>query len=258
MPLGDDTVDDLKREILTEMAENFFARRRALEVRLEAFAALRKAVMHRGQLALARWRALRDLLGAAPETDRFLTDMGFDVSALLAVPPAPTGDYLPRRPFALTAAGRFRKAVFSSYEMLFQAITAYNTDCFTPDPSDARRMQHRCGYQALVDEARELNAAIAAVNACQQPSDLARFTKDLDPERQEREAVCGSIQAASGALDTALAFPPIDFDALGPPHLPTPPPLPDVKKRLAALAKERFAADPARAASALTGHAPTP
>lgn len=255
MPLGDDAVDDLKREILTEMAENFFARRRALEVRLEAFAALRQAVMHRGQLALARWRALRDLLGAAPETDRFLTDMGFDVPTLLAVPPAPTGDYRPRRPFALTAAGRFRKAVFSSYDQLYRAASDYNADCFTPDPSDARRMQHRCGYPALMAEARELNAAIASVNACQHPSDLARFTKDLDPQRQEREAVCGSLQNASGALDTALAFPPIDLGALGTPYVPPPPPLADVKKRLAALARERFAADPARAAAVLTGHA---
>ena len=181
MTHGDDAVEDLKRELLTEMAENFFARRRALESRLEAFAVLREAVARRGLLSLARLRAFRGLLGGTAETDRFLAGLGFDLPRLLALSPPAGAHFPPRRFFALTTAGRYRKAVRNAYDGLRQELEDYIEDSYVPDPDDARRMRRHSGYRTLLAEAGALNTAIAAVNTCQTPSDMVRFVKELDP-----------------------------------------------------------------------------
>ena len=252
MTLDSEYADDLKRELLTEMAENFFARRRALDARLEGFATLRTRVVQQGLLALTRWRVFRALLGGGPEADRFLADLGFDLPALEAAPVLLGVHFKPRRALALTAAGRYRKTILDFYEGLRRNLEAYNDGAYLPDSRDCRRMCHLPGYTSLQTEARELNAAIATVNASQPPSDVVRFTKELDPQHQEQEHACGGIfLGAAGRLDDALAYHPIAVEALGAPVLPTPPPLAAIQDRLSALADRIYRADPAAAKAAV-------
>jgi len=252
MTVGTDYADDLKRELLTEMADNFFSRRRRLDERLEAFPGLREKVARQGALALARWRAFRALLLGSEAGDRFLAGLGFDLPALDAFPQQPDIRPRLRRPLGLTAAGRYRKAVLAAYDDLRQELENYNEGGYAPDPRDPRRMGRIPGYEHLVSTANALNEEIAAVNACQCPTDVLQFTKSLDPVRQEQEHACGGIDMAGACrLDAELAFKPIAPASLDAPCLPTPPPLDDVKSALAALADQLHAATPTAAAKAL-------
>lgn len=244
--------EDLKRELLTEMAENFFARRRALDARLERFAVLRAKVVRQGLLALTRWRDFRALLGDGPEADRFLSGIGFDPQALAAQPGLDGVHFRPRRSLALTAARRYRKTVLDFYDGLHRNLTAYNYGGYVPDEQDVRRMRLQPSYDMLLHAANELNAAIDEVNASQTPSDVIRFAKELDPERQAQESACGgTMEGGACRLDVELAYRPIAVEALGAPYLPTPPPLEAVRDSLAELADHVYQSDPAAAKAVL-------
>jgi hypothetical protein len=244
--------DDLKHELLTEMAENFFSRRRRLDERLEAFAVLRERVVRRGAPCLARWHAFRALLLAGDEADRYLAGLGFDLDALSAFPNPSKAHGSRGVPLALTAAGRYRKAVLRAYQALRRELADYNEGGYAPDPREPRRMRRIPGYDTLLSVARDLNREIEAVNACQCPSDMLQFTKSLDPARQEQEHACGGIGlGGSCGLDRELAYQPLDLDALGAPPLPTPPPLDAVEDELSALASRLYDASPEAVRAAL-------
>jgi len=252
MKVGTDYADDLKCELLAEMAGNFFSRRCRLDQRLEAFTGLCQTVAKQGERALTRWRAFHALLLGDGEADRFLEKLGFAVATLATFPqsnaPCPHG----RRPLALTAAGRYTKTVLAAYERLRQDLEKYNEGGYAPDPRDPRRMIHLPGYRSLLATAKALNAEIESVNACQCPSDMLQFTKGLDPVRQEQERACGGIAMGnSGHLDRDMAFKPIDVTALGVPSLPTPPPLETVEDELAALAGRLHSTAPDAANAAM-------
>lgn len=250
MTVGTDYADDLKHELLTEMADNFFSRRRRLDERLEAFVGLREKVARQGHLALSRWRAFRDLLLAGDAADQFLRGLGFEPRELLAFPEKDAFQGRPRHPLALTAAGRYRKAVLAAYEALRQELEAYNEGGYAPDPRDARRMRRVPGYDHLMETVRQINAEIEAVNTCQCPSDMLQFAKGLDPTRMEQESACGCIGDAC-TLNESLAYTPLDPDGLDAPRLPTPPPLEEIQEELTALADRLYRDRPDAAMAAL-------
>ncbi|WP_428564267.1 MAG: hypothetical protein ACP59X_01915 [Solidesulfovibrio sp. DCME] len=250
MAVGSDYADDLKQELLTEMADNFFSRRRRLDERLEAFAAQRDKVARQGQLALARWRAFRALLLGGQRADAFLAGLGFDVAALAAF--ADTGALRPRirTALGLTTAGRYRRTVRNAYEDLRRELELYNDGTYVPDPRDPRRKARVPGLGRLLETVAQLNAEIASVNSCQCPSDMLRFTKSLDPQLQEQEHTCGGVGDAC-RLDNDLAYACLDASCLGVPILPTPPPLDDLIDRLDELADALCRDDPAGVKAAL-------
>jgi len=232
MSSGSDFADDLKQEVMCEMADNFFARRCRLDERLENFEALLERVRKRAKPALRHVLALRRLLLDAPKADAFLAGLGLDPSRL----PVPEGDIRKfSRPMALTAAGRYRKAVNRAYAAMRQEIASYNEGGYASDPRQPGRMAPIPGYDLLHSAADKINAEIEAVNASQCPSELIRFNKSLDPDRLEQEYACGSINDAS-RLNNDLAFVPLDPATFDVPRLPTPPPLDDLAETLNALA----------------------
>ena len=62
MTIGSDYADDLKNEVLSEMADNFFSRRCRLDERLENFASLLERVKRRATPAVDAVQNLRRLL----------------------------------------------------------------------------------------------------------------------------------------------------------------------------------------------------
>ena len=232
MTSGSDFADDLKNEVLCEMADNFFSRRCRLDERLENFEALRARVRKRAEPALKHILALRHLLLDSPKADAFLTGLGLDPTWLTAE--AGTIRKF-TRPLALTAAGRYRKAVNRAYATMRQEIAQYNEGGFAPDPRQPGRMVPIPGYNHLHGVVDKINAEIEAVNASHCPSELIRFNKSLDPDRLEQEYTCGSI-GDSSRLNNDLAFVPLDPNVLNVPRLPTPPPLDDMAEALNALA----------------------
>lgn len=244
--------DDLKHELLTEMAENFFSRRRRLDERLENFAVLQDRVARTGLRCLARWRSFRALLLDSEAGDRFLASLGFAVNRLLAFPlPEPTEPVGLGRSLALTGAGRYRKTVLRCYRVLWQELVEYNEGSYAPDPLEPRRMRRIPGYEHLMELGGELNEEIAAVNASQCPSDMLQFTKTLDPARLEQEHACNGASGCGDGLNRDLAYVPLDLQALAAPPLSVPPSPDAVAETLSDLARQLYAASPQAAKAAL-------
>lgn len=250
MPVGTDFADDLKQELLTEMADNFFSRRRHLDERLEAFAGMRQKVARQGELALGRWRAFRKLLLDSAQADLFLSSLGYDVAALTALPDKDIIHPRLRRPLAFTAAGRYRKAVRQAYEDLRRELELYNDGTYVADPRDPRRKARVPGFTHLMETAEKLNAEIDAVNSCQCPSEMLRFTKSLDPERMDQESACGSIGNAC-RLNDELAYTRLSAAQFNVPTLPTPPAPDKISDTLDALTDALYQADPAGVKAAM-------
>ncbi|MEA5087956.1 hypothetical protein [Solidesulfovibrio sp.] len=248
--VGNEYADDLKQELLTEMADNFFSRRHRLDERLEAFAGTREKVARQGLLALARWRAFRKLLLDSAQADLFLSGLGYDVARLSACedPNAVTPHI--RTAMGLTAYGRYRRTVRNAYEDLRRELELYNEGSFIPDPRDPRRKARVPGFNHLMETAKALNKEIESVNSCQCPSDMLRFTRSLDPERQEQEHACGGIGDAC-RLNEELAYACLDLSCLDVPVLPTPPELDNVSDTLDALTDVLFQVDPAGVKAAM-------
>lgn len=238
-----DFSENLKQELLTEMADNFFSRRRHLEERLESFTGMREKVARQGELALARWRAFRKFLLDSAQADLFLSSLGYDVATLTAFPDKGVLSPHIRKALAFTTAGRYRRTAREAYEDLRRELERYNDGAYVPDPHDPRRKARVPGFTHLMETATSLNAEIADVNSCQCPSDMLRFTKSLDPERLEQERACGCIGNAC-LLNEELAYDSLDLSQLNVPVLPTPPPLDAVSDTLDALTDALYQADP--------------
>ncbi|MHC1790732.1 hypothetical protein [Solidesulfovibrio sp.] len=249
MSLRSDYADDLKTEVLAEMADNFFSRRCRLDERLENFEALRQRVLKRSGPACDAVHALGRLLLDHPQAVAFLAGLDLAPDRL---PPASGQQHARPRPLALTAAGRYRKAVSRAYEAMRREISQYNEGGYTADPRQPGRMMPVPGYELLHSVAEKINAEIEVVNASQCPADMVRFTKSLDPGRMEQENACGGIGDAC-RLNNDLAFTPLDPDNFGIPRLPTPPPLDDVEDALTTLADAVRQSDPKAADAVLAG-----
>ncbi len=232
-----DLQNDLHTEIMTEMADNFFSRRRNLEDRLDQFYRLVVRVRRVGMETLVKWHTLFRLLLCDEKARHLFESLGAAPSDILWYCKNVNELRPMRRPLALTGLGRYVKTVERLYELLRQAAANYNHGAFSPDPLDARKMRAIPGYLQVKELCAEVNAEIASVNEGQSPYSVLAFTKSLDPEGMQREAISGATFSDAHKIDRDLAFVPIAFEDLGLPHIPELPPLSEVRDRLAELCR---------------------
>lgn len=227
-----DLQDDLHAEIMTEMAENFFSRRRNLEDSLDQFYRLVVRVRRVGMAALVKWHTLFRLLLCDDTAKRLFESLGAVPADILWYCKNVNEIGPMRRPLALTGLGRYVKTVERLYEQVRQAAANYNHGVFSPDPVDARKMRAIPGYLQVKDMCAEVNAEIKTVNEGQSPYSVLAFAKSLDPEGLQRESIAGATLSETQKIDRDLAFVPIAFEDLGLPHIPELPPLSEVRDRL--------------------------
>ncbi len=240
--------DDLRTEVMTEMAETFFSRRVQLEQRIDHFHMMASRVRPVGMDALRRWRTLFRLLLGGEKAKAHMARLGGDPERLLAFA-LPRGELAPMKlPLALTLRGRYEKTVLRCHEALRQAAQVYNEGCYAPDPRDARRKRRTPGFDDVLKECRALNAEICSVNEFQSPYCVLNFAKSLDPAQVHQERVAGAVVDGDVTrIDKDLAFLPVIFEDLGLPGIPTPPPLDEIREETVRLARELFGEDPAGA-----------
>ncbi|WP_243362290.1 hypothetical protein [Fundidesulfovibrio terrae] len=233
MPENKSFMDDFYSETMTEMAENFFTRRRELETRMEGFARLSGEVRSYAVKALRRWRTFCMLLADDARTAGFLRRIGVDPGEIPAIANQAGEPWHFKPQFALTARGRYRKSVRYAYRALRQATQDYMEGCYGTDPKNPKKKIVLPNYFALRDMAEQINREVATVNTAQCPSSVLSYAKSLDPSASEREAVMGGMVGEDVCrLDESMAFHPVDFSALELPELPVLPPLDDVEDAL--------------------------
>ncbi|WP_243439254.1 hypothetical protein [Fundidesulfovibrio soli] len=253
MPKNKSFLEDFYTETMTEMADNFFSRRRKVEARLEGFAALAGDVRGMGLRALKHWGALFGLLVDEELTIGFFRECGVDAGALPALAAAAGDPWRFTPPFALTFAGRYAKSVRYVYMAVRAATQDYLHGAYGPDPHNPARKILLPNLDSLKALAETINAEVEGVNSGQSPSAVLSFAKSMDPAEVEKEAVVGGTGWEDvRKLDRELAFKAIDLDALGLPELPDIPPLDDVEVQLDALSSAISRLRPEEARRALS------
>jgi len=217
-------IDEFYAETMTEMADNFFSRRKELEARQEAFARIAPAVRQLCAKALRRWGTFYALLGDASIAGEFCRRAGMEAAPEEAVVLAAGAPGRLSFPMALTARGRHAKAVRYAYQAMRQATRDYMEGGYGMDPRNPAKKVLLPNYASLRRMAQAVNEEVAKVNTCQTPSTVLAYARSMDPSNAEREAVAGGFTGENVCkIDEDLAFKPVDFDGLGLVELPVPP-----------------------------------
>lgn len=234
--------DEFYSETMSEMAENFFSRRREMEARLEGFTRLAAEVKMVAGKALRRWKTLFVLLGDEETALDFCQGAGMDASeaaaALAGVEP-----WRFKPPFALTEAGRYRACLRYAYQAMAQATLDYLDGTYAMDSRNPLKKVLTPNLASLKDLADKINAEVTSINTNQSPTRMLAYVKGLDPAELEREAIAGGQGCEDVCrIDRDLAFTPVDFKTLGLPALPRPPAPDDARASLDAFGSAVFGA----------------
>ncbi len=218
MASRNDFFNEFYTETMTEMAENFFSRRREVEARLEGFSRLADEVRSVAGVALRRWKTFFTLLVDTASAQDFLRQAGAEMADLPGLAASAGEPWRFHPPFALTPRGRYRKAVAYVYRAAREATSDYLEGSYGRDPRNPMKMRLLPNYATLKDLADTINKEVESVNTSQSPTTVLCYAKSLDASEQTREAVTGGLMGENVCkLDEDLAFKPIDFAAL---HLP--------------------------------------
>ncbi|MBI4807237.1 MAG: hypothetical protein HY795_18640 [Desulfovibrio sp.] len=233
MPGRKDFFDEFYNETMTEMAENFFSRRKEMEARLEGFASLAGGVKSVAVKALRKWNTLFTLLVDADVALTFFRERGMQAGHIPALAAAAGDPWRFKPPFAFTEASRYRKSVRYAYEAVRQATLDYNEGSYGNDPKNPRKKVLLPNYATLKDLAEKINAEVCSVNTCQTPSTVLAYAKSMDPHAAGKEAIVGGMTGEDVCkIDSDMAFKPVDFEGLALPVLPTPPALEEIQSSL--------------------------
>lgn len=233
-----DFLESFYTEAMSEMAENFFGRRKLLEQRLAGFASLADRVRDVAGVTLRRFVSFFTLALDENLALAFLSTAQAAMPGLLehvrrAGPPWPL-----KPSFGFTLAGRHQNTLEAAYRNLRQGVIDYQEGKYAPSWEDPRRVALSPNYTTLKELARVINLEVEKVNSAQPPSTVLAYAKGLDPLTQEREAVTGGLTGEDiGKIDRDMAFLPVDFEALALPALPEPSPLEAVSQELEALGR---------------------
>lgn len=206
--------DQLQQEVVTDIAEAYFDKRKSLDDRIGTF----------HQMVL-EFRELEPKLSqAVARLHRLLLDpqMAKDFYIALDILPTciPHTDEIARPffsslPFAFTGRGRYERCLFKAYETLQQTADEYVNGRYYADPEMKGRKKLTVHYLRLKALAEYINAEVERVNNRLSPSGTLRYVKGMDTEQIERERLIGEVCLLEGcSLDKDLQFKPIDFDSL--------------------------------------------
>jgi len=240
---GRNFFDEFYSETMTEMAGNFFSRRKEMEARLEGFQRLAAEVKAEGFRALRRWRTLFTLLVDEQAAVAFFRELGFDVSAVPAQAAAAGEPWQFRPLFAFTDKGRYVKSVRYAYKSVRFTTSDYDEGSYGTDPKNPKKKVILPNYRSLKDLADRINAEVVSVNTSQAPSTVLAYCRSMDVLESEKENCTGGLVGEDICkIDKELAFAPVDFKGLGLPVLPDLPPLNDVQDSLDRLSESIYSA----------------
>lgn len=232
--------DEFYSETMSEMADNFFSRRREMEARLEGFSRLAAEVKAVAGKALRRWKTLFILLGDEETALDFCQAAGMDASGAAAAM-AGVEPWRFKAPFALTEARRYRACLRYAYQAMAQATLDYLDGTYAMDSRNPLKKVLTPNLVSLRDLADTINAEVRSINTNQSPTSMLAYVKSLDPAEVEREAIVGGQGCEDVCrIDRDLAFTPVDFKALGLPALPRPPEPEDARDTLDAFGSAVF------------------
>ncbi len=218
----DDLNECLMEDILCDMADNFFGRRKGIDDKRDLLDRYADSCREKADAAIRRAGCLNALLPDSADgvAERFYAAIGVrDAEPLINAGAA--FDTVPdRMPFALTARGRFTALVEWAYDRTARACRAYLHG--PPDDEPGPDEGEIEGYYALVERMVELiNEEIRKVNTDMSPAGMLQRVRRLDVEGDQKARIAGSVYAGyDSGMNRGLQLQPVDFESFQLPKLP--------------------------------------
>lgn len=235
-----DIADQLRQDVVTDMAESYFGDRKELDDKIFAFNYMVeefKAQVPRLSQAAARLHAL--LLDPNNARDFYISlDI---VPSCIPFSDEAARPFFDSLPFALTGAGRYARCVCRAYDLFQQVADDYINGHYYNDPDSPGRKRLTIHYLRLRALADHINGEVERLNTTKAPSGVLRYVKRMDVHQAELEDVLGQACLMDGCdMDIELEFSPVDFDGLGLPVVQDLPRLSLVKPLIKQFCKERY------------------
>lgn len=219
----DTFADNLRDEVVSEMAETFFGARRELEKSIDAWTGVAEKLKTRLTTLSEKASCLGFLLFDEAGEEGFYRLLGADpeMFADLAGRAQAACIAKMRVPFGFTRIGRYIKLVERTYEAFREELDEYLHGSWSDDPKRPGRKVLSPNLSLLKNLAAEINEQVDKVNAWQNPSCALRVIRNLDPEEVEKRRISGAtLQDENCGLDRSMAFSHVDPGAEGFPDLP--------------------------------------
>lgn len=214
-----DYADQLQKEVVSEMAESYFADRRNLDDLITDFNAMAVELRQQIQKVVIGAARLHHLLLDRPLISNFYLELEVDPACIPFADDAPVPMF-GRLPFALTGAGRYVRCVRKAYDLFQKAVQEYLHGKHYEKAGEQGRKRLTVSYLGLRGFASRINAEVSRVNRNRTPTGALRYVKGLDPSQAERERIIGDVSYVDGGeLDVDLGFAPVDFAGLGLPEV---------------------------------------
>ena len=247
----DSPLESLGLEIKLEMARNFFGARRQVENEAEALRALAHKARDKQSKALRRAATLGVLLldQGAPFYARIGVDPGPLLTGLDDVQPSPAF----RVPWALTAPGRYGKALLQAYSRLQDAVDEHLHSRWVKDEETPGKKRLSPSYELVKRLHAQINERIDEVNSSQSPSAVLGLSKRMDIGAKDYESsVGGTLDDFAPSLDESMRLPLVEWESLGLLELPDLPGAEQLAGEIRRFGKDIYRSSPDKARQALT------
>ncbi|MGE4292862.1 MAG: hypothetical protein AB7E32_11715 [Desulfovibrio sp.] len=195
----DHFADNLADEVLSEMADNFFGARRAMDDQIERFQKLARELKKIQEQVEHYAEILHFVLLGEEGAAGFYEAVGLDPGSLPLCLECTLPPRLEKIPFAFTVKGRFRKLVRLAYQSMRDSVQDYLRGHEYADPDEPRRRRVSVHYKALKQMERRVNTQIEKLNRQNSLTNTLHYVHGLNPAALERENIAG----APGFVDPA-------------------------------------------------------
>ena len=147
----------------------------------------------------------------------------------------------------------FTHLVIDAYMELRAAREEYMVGRYVPDPEIKGRMRVTVNYTHFHKFCDRLNEDIDRINNQTAPSQMLQYIKRFDVAQQERADILGSgFDGSTARIDQRMAFPKIDFAALGLPVFPELPERRKIRDAIKKFCRDFYQRRPAEIAKVMT------
>lgn len=222
-----DLSDALSDEFMSEVADNFFGTRKALDDAFDYFDEKVNSLTNKIEKLYRRSAYLKCMSLGGDNYRKFWISIDIDPEPFIVPEGYPCEKVSEKRPFSFTARGGFIKSFGMAYERLHESVEDYIVGNYIDSPDGNGKKILTANRTDLVKLCESINANVRKVNSEFTPSSILQFTKSLNPESAIKDKIGSSDSGHSNKFDNDMRFMEIDFASLGLPDFPL---LPEEKK----------------------------
>lgn len=242
MNLRDDYIEGMAEELLTDMADRFFSKRRGLEDTIQTLESYVAALKKKKRQVDRRARFLSLLLTGRETARKFYREIGGDPETYALPPELSDGALPPYLSPALTAKGEYLKLVFRAYERLQESVDGYLYGVTDTDGQN-RLPENIEAHYTLIEKMCDLvNEQIETVNREMPPGRILDCFRRFDPAMDEKCYITGggSDYSDECTLNRRMAFKTLDMHSFELVKLPDLPPINNVRPVISNFCKKLF------------------